>query len=430
MCTFKITNDPNEWWLDEYLSLGGPDLSNSIKVNDTYITHHLLNITGDITAQPVKNREKYFMLVGEFYNWSGSYSSDIYYGIEMYNRHGNKFTDYVDGEFLFIVFDGNNIDFFNDPWSTRQVYYYQDNFNWYFTSLICSQRLIYAKEKIEAKDIGSNYRLPPNAHVRFNIDSRLLKVINDSQHTWNLDQYIDGIKEATKAFNEAVLKRWYPNCTLYLSSGVDSTAIALCLADNKKEFNAISVLVSEDVEDENVIDSTVEYCKKYINHRKLTKTDMDKVTHIPKSSISHEVNQQCKNYFNSKVALLGHGGDELLDGYRNKEKAEFYKWPEDQSTIFPWKHFYNGQTREILDYQETYSIFSGLEHRSIFYDKNLVQSWLNVDVKYKNIEYKHLQKTYLRERNIPLSTKPKAGFGSQTKFPREERYTHRKRKKQ
>ena len=33
MCTFKITNNPNEQLSDYFLKLGGPDLSNTIEVN-------------------------------------------------------------------------------------------------------------------------------------------------------------------------------------------------------------------------------------------------------------------------------------------------------------------------------------------------------------------------------------------------------------
>ena len=72
MCTFKITNNPNKTWVDDYLSLGGPTLSNSIEIGGIYISHHLLNVTGEITPQPVEKDGLYFILMGEIYNYDTS----------------------------------------------------------------------------------------------------------------------------------------------------------------------------------------------------------------------------------------------------------------------------------------------------------------------------------------------------------------------
>ena len=115
MCTFKITNDPNEIFIDKYLQLGGPTLSNTIEIDGVYITHHLLSLTGELTPQPVERDGKYFLLLGEFYNYDVSLPSDIYFGIEKYLEYGDKFTEHLDGEFLFIVIDGDEINFFSDP---------------------------------------------------------------------------------------------------------------------------------------------------------------------------------------------------------------------------------------------------------------------------------------------------------------------------
>ena len=54
MCTFKITNNPNQTILDQHLKLGGPTASKTINVGGVYITHNLLSITGEVVVQPVK----------------------------------------------------------------------------------------------------------------------------------------------------------------------------------------------------------------------------------------------------------------------------------------------------------------------------------------------------------------------------------------
>jgi len=87
MCTFKITNDSTELLIDQYLKDGGPTESRTVELDGIYITHHLLNITGEITPQPIYYGGKYFMLIGEFYNYDDSWPSDIYFGIEKYNEY-------------------------------------------------------------------------------------------------------------------------------------------------------------------------------------------------------------------------------------------------------------------------------------------------------------------------------------------------------
>ena len=136
MSTFKITNNSNSIVIDDYLKLGGPDISNTIDANGVYMTHHLSSITGEETAQPVKYDNKYYMLIGKIYNYDDTFDSDIYFCIEKYLEHGNKFTEYLDGEFLFIIYDEktNNIDLFTDPWSTRQAFYYKIDNYFYFST--------------------------------------------------------------------------------------------------------------------------------------------------------------------------------------------------------------------------------------------------------------------------------------------------------
>jgi|TARA_R110000868_G_scaffold113225_1_gene304083 asparagine synthetase B (glutamine-hydrolysing) len=403
MCTFKITNDPNEIFVDQYLQLGGPTLSNTIELNGVYITHHLLSITGEVTMQPVERGGKYFLLMGEFYNYDISLPSDIYFGIEKYLEYGDKFTEHLDGEFLFIVIDNNKIDFFSDPWGTRQVYYHTVGDYFYFTTLPNDEYSLYTTGYSD-----EFYRLPCNKKCDFN---GTLHVGSADLIKWNLDQNVNSLEYVDCAFEDAVLKRWYPNCTLFLSGGLDSSAIALCFADNKKKFNALTNMFHPQFEDQDVLDSVIEYCGEYINYHCIEGTN---INHKPKHSATSEIRRQTKERFDSKVVIMGNGADEIFDNYRNKGKSNFDIFPHDQSTIFPWEHFYGGQSRKLLDYHETYSLFYGLEQRNVFYDKSLAQAWLNVDVNIKNIEYKVFMKEYLRKRDIKIPKFPKSGFGNQS----------------
>ena len=397
MCTFKITNDPHKIDKDHYLKLGGPDLSNTIDVNGMYVTQHLLSITGEVTPQPVECDGKYFMLMGEIYNYDDSLPSDIYFGIEKYLEYGNSFVDHLDGEFLFIVIDGDNVNFFTDPWSTRQCYFTTDAGYWYFTTLRISE---------ESK------RFLHNSHYHFNTKSRKIKQVNPELVSWNLDQNVDTIDEVVDAFKEAVIKRWTPNCTLFLSGGVDSSAVALCLYENNLPFNSISLLTNPEFEDQEPIFAMLKYCKNHFMVYKTTRnySNMD--------NAQAEIRSQTKKQFASKVVLMGNGADEFIDNYRSKhEKIDWDDWPEDLHNFFPTKHFYFGQSRRLLDVHERLNLNFGIEGRNIFYDKKFVQSWLNLSTTLKNKEKKGFLKDYLRKYQIPISKTPEAGFGKQNVKP-------------
>jgi len=393
MCTFQITNNSTQNINHNILQPGGPDLSNTIKLDDVYITHHLLSITGDFTPQPVEREGKHFLLMGEIYNYDKSLPSDIYFGIEKYFEYGDKFTEHLDGEFLFIVIDGNTIDFFSDPWSTRQAYYTILDDKWYFTTLRISP---------------DSQRFLHNSHYRFHTKDTTIELVNGELISWNLEQNINSLDEVVNSFEEAVIKRWTPNSTLFLSGGVDSSAVALCLHKNKKTFNAISLMIKPEHEDQESLSAVVELCKPpYYNINEITDEYLD----LDNSQC--EIRKQTKLRFNSKVVLTGSGSDEFIDNYISKNISEFYVWPNNLNDIFPYSHFYKGSSRLLLDFHERYSLNFGIENRNTFYDKKFVQCWLNTTPEIKNDESKAFLKDYIREYNIPISKFPRSGFGRQ-----------------
>ena len=443
MCTFKITNNPNPLIIDDYLKLGGPDASNTIDVNGVYITHHLSSITGEETVQPVKQGNKYYLLIGEIYN------SDIYFCIEKYLEHGNEFTEYLDGEFLFIIYDEktNTIDLFTDPWSTRQAFYYKIDNYFYFSTYPMTEPKDgrFGPAGLEApfelkfavyNDTEWNktfYRIPHNSHHNYNVKTGILKPVNTELHKWDLNQYKDNLDDLTNSFEEAVLKRYTENLTLLLSSGLDSSPIALCLADHKKHFNSITCLAGPWKEDIEALNQIIQYTDTYnknikienippdlyrydiswdeINLKSKWKNNRNRLVfaNLP-LRVQWLMREKCISEFNSKVIFTGNGGDEIFDNYpslsaeypTNKNSSGVSIWPEDLSTVFPWQHFYGGQARRLLDLFETLSLAYGLENRNVFYDKKFAQEWLHVMPWIKNQTPKVFQKKYLRDRGIKV----------------------------
>jgi asparagine synthetase B (glutamine-hydrolysing) len=382
-------------------------------------------------------------LIGEIYN------SDIYFCIEKYLEHGDKFTEYLDGEFLFIIYDEktNTIDLFTDPWSTRQAFYYKIDNYFYFSTYPMTEPKDGRfgppgrHQPFELKFAVYNdtewnktfYRIPHNSHHNYNVKTGILKPVNTELHKWDLNQYKDNLDDLTNSFEEAVLKRYTENLTLLLSSGLDSSPIALCLADHKKHFNSITCLAGPWKEDIEALNQIIQYTDTYnknikienippdlyrydiswdeINLKSKWKNNRNRLVfaNLP-LRVQWLMREKCISEFNSKVIFTGNGGDEIFDNYpslsaeypTNKNSSGVSIWPEDLSTVFPWQHFYGGQARRLLDLFETLSLAYGLENRNVFYDKKFAQEWLHVMPWIKNQTPKVFQKKYLHDRGIKV----------------------------
>jgi asparagine synthetase B (glutamine-hydrolysing) len=279
------------------------------------------------------------------------------------------------------------------------------------------------------------YRIPHNSHHNYNVKTGILKPVNTELHKWDLNQYKDNLDDLTNSFEESVLKRYTENSTLFLSSGLDSSPIALCLADHKKHFNSMTCLAGPWNEDIESLNQIIQYTDTYNKNIKIESFPPDWDEKKSKSKWKNNRNrlvsanlrlraqwvmrEKCISEFNSKVIFTGNGGDEIFDNYpalpaghslkyngiMNKNPTGFSIWPEDLSTVFPWQHFYGGQARRLLDLFETLSLAYGIENRNAFYDKKFAQEWLHVMPWIKNQTPKVFQKNYLRDRGIKLPYK-------------------------
>jgi asparagine synthetase B (glutamine-hydrolysing) len=414
MCTFKITNFNNELPIDNFLKLGGPTLSNSFSLNGVTFTHHLLSITGEVTPQPIIQNDILYMLLGEVYNYdSVLFKSDIYTVIEQYKLHKDNFTNYLDGEFLIIIYDMRTglINFYTDPWSTRMAWFDKSANNFYFGSFKLSD---------------SSTRLLHNSHYIFDLKNNSLSQINSSLHIWDLNQYKNSYDDWNIAFEEAVKKRYHKNCVLALSGGLDSSAIAACLTDLKLPFESI-ILSRKDIEDQYAIKSIRSYISNIctnisiINDKYILNKYSDSFTFLSKIKLGYySMSYICAKllYMNKKVLLTGQGADEIIDNYiykfssRNKYLNMSY-WPENLEEVFPYDHFYEGRQRKLIDMQQYVSLSFGIETRNPFLDKKLTQEWLWLSTSLKNKENKGPIKNFLRKRGIAIS-RAIAGLGDQT----------------
>jgi asparagine synthetase B (glutamine-hydrolysing) len=421
MCTFKITNDPRDSEVDLLLKLGGPTLRQSLKLDKIYFTHHLLSVTGQISPQPVKSGDCYYMLLGEIYNYDTSLRSDIYYVIEMYEKHKENFTKYLDGEFLVIVYDTNskNIHFFTDPWSTRQAWYetYDDHF--YFGTYPKNE--IYDRfERWGFYGVNNLLRLKHNSHYIFYTDDRKLVQVNDELHKWDLRQNHYSYDNYISKLENAVLKRYHKDAVVCLSGGLDSSIVALCLAENKLPFTSLTLNITN-AEDQETLHSVLEYTKEYnISNIYTDYVDIDHKEILEKYKFENIAITQMAQHAKSlgkKVVIQGNGFDEIFSNYlENGRKGDKKVWPEDLFSIFPWKHFYDGQNRRLIDKKELIFLTYGLELRNLFLDKEFVQAWLNLSFELKN-NFKGGQIEYLNRKGIPLPKKIASSVNQEKRLP-------------
>jgi asparagine synthetase B (glutamine-hydrolysing) len=171
----------------------------------------------------------------------------------------------------------------------------------------------------------------------------------------------------------------------------------------------------------------MEYCKEYNDNRIFYRPEK-----IP-NFISEKSQLYYKQY--CKVMLMGSGSDEIFCNYMHKPEVwknektwerpvfqappngrhprmkphfNFDKFPDDLTEVFPWANFYKGRHQQLITFWENRALSCGLEIRSVYCDKKLVQEWLNLSVHLKNKEHKYFLKEYLRNRNIKL---PKSVVG-------------------
>jgi len=423
MCTFKITNCPHELDIDRFLHLGGPDVTWTVKKEGISFTHSLLSVTGQRTVQPIEQGERLYMLMGEVYNYDRKFKSDVYYVASMYELYGDKFIDKLDGEYLVIVYDKRIIHIFTDTWSTRQVWYEKIGEYFYFGTYpldeVANKRF---HRDLSMRNVTAT-RLKHNSHYAFDPSLNELTLVDGELHKWDLNQYKIDLTDWNKAFEKAVVKRWHEKTMLSLSGGLDSSAVALCLADYGLKYSSINLCMT-DAEDMLTYAQVLQYTRKYNDAYMVKEPDnagpsiqrkrlIDAgVYHHAYSRVAKETNKR-----GFRVILTGHGADEIMCNYMNKPivqpRSEFDRWPDDLTSIFPYHHFYGGYQRDIIDKHEYTSLTYALECRNVYLDNELTQEWLWLSPEIKNMGIKYPLVSYLKDRSITLPSKVAAFAGQE-----------------
>ena len=439
MCSFLVLNYilKNYELANKYQKYRGPDLTNNIMYNGFTFVHNLLNVTGEITKQPIINEEKEIVVIfnGEIYNYKdfGDYTSDGHCLIDLYIKYDNNFIKYLDGEFAILLIDFKNdkLIISTDVFGTKPIWYGigPKRFG-------CSSY----KSAIESESIKNIQSLLPNTTKIFKLSS--FTELNEIRvYEFNFDQFKYSYNDFEKALFESIKKRTNTKSKIgvALSSGYDSGIICCILNELDVNYRTYSVIGKEnakliskrvhindsnffliDLQSEN-IKSEYKFLKENCEKYKYTHQEdiglLDDMASIGLSVLSREAKSN-----GIKIMLSGSGADEIFCDYAKEGKKIMFHscfkgvFPDDLTEIIDndpkkdviWKSFYHGTMRDYLQKDEIITGLHGIEGRYPFLDKFVVQEFLNLSKELKN-KYKGGLEHIFNKYSYPFEHK-KIGF--------------------
>tara|TARA_E500000318_G_C3541718_1_gene204918 strand:+ start:106 stop:1251 length:1146 start_codon:yes stop_codon:yes gene_type:complete len=345
---------------------------------------------------------------------------------ELYQKHGKKFIEYLDGEFSIVYFDKDNhiVYIATDIFGTKPIYIGLERTNFCISSF---------KSNLLDKGFKFIYRLENSSIFELNLKNYEYKISKHSK--FNIEEKYNNFDRCLDAFKKSVDKRSSGVIGANLSGGHDTGAILQRLIENKnkckfyyfvtgREDNNIIKLRKKILKNNNLIYKELNYKYNPIIHKKLFKLkdkiissdlfyhfDID-ICSILDTIYSNASNDGVENF------LTGLGGDEMLKNNQTypdidkdlsvdiDKRIDFLigEYPGDNTNP-------NVEGRFWIDAEEYMSNLYGINLRYPFFDKEFLQNFLNLTYEMKNYCYKSVIQYYLDINNMPYM-KYKAGLGS------------------
>ncbi len=444
MCSFIVTNkifDETELSsINHFTQLRGPDVTKVKNINGFTFVHNLLSITGDLIPQPFVKDSVVCVYNGEIYNYDREkYKSDGECLIDLYETHGDTFTQKLDGEFAVVLFDfeKNKYIISTDVFATKPLWYGESDGGIAIATY---------QTPVTKLGVPSATKLKANTIQVYDLTTNELQ----AQHevfTFDLTQHKTDFSDWTKAFESSMKKRVgsiREKVFIGLSSGYDSGAICCELLKAKTPFKAYSVIGSENQKvlqerhllvtkegNEHDLLNFTPQLRAFAHQHIVDNVEEFKYTIRSMSSDYNEYWLSLKDdngsnglsfisalakRDNHKIYISGQGADELFADYGFKGKKKYPHsnfgglFPEDLSTLFPWPSVFESSMESYLAKEEHVAGSYGLEARYPFLDPQVVQEFLWLTPELKNSNYKSVIHNYLQENNFPMSVNEKIGF--------------------
>ena len=446
MCSFLITNllIKNYNKINYKLKFRGPDHTNIVKIENITFIHNLLSVTGIKTIQPFINNNIIIVYNGEIYNYktlekkyNKKYSSDGECLIDLYKEYGENFAKHIHGEFAIVICDLNSKKMIiaTDVFSTKPLYLSFENNKFAISTY---------EHSIRELGLSKIYKCQNNSI--FSVDLNDFKFrFCDNVYKFNLDQSKNNFNDFEKALKNAIklmTGNTNKNVFITMSSGYDSGLIACMLNELNRNFSSYSSLNGEnkdiifkriqllensfiryksnvfDISQKDKLDIKLELFGKIDKFTSYIDKDKTKPYNILSDKASLGMAFLFKNSKNhgNIIHLSGQGADEIYcdyghNGIKFKSHSSFGgKFPDNLNNIFPWPSFFKGTQECFINKEEYIGGCYGIENRYPFLDKYVVQEFLNLSPKLKNMNYKSPLYFLLKKYNFPFDRNQKKGF--------------------
>lgn len=448
------------------LSSRGPDNQHYLTINGRFLGHSLLSLfSQDIknSQQPIQHNGITVCANGEIYNYrelktdlegSGyifTTTSDCEVIVHGLHKYGLEILNKLDGEFCFVSFNSLTDTWIcaTDRFGTKPLKYSKINSRFVIGSTV--ESIINIDHDLKSDlDIESIKFCLYNQVFQddktflskiMSIPSASVLVFNETTGYFNISRYTNGNRESQSVdldkvdylLERAVLKRLNPNnkISLSLSSGVDSSIIALYLKKNNIDFSSYTVDFTGSEYSElwdvvnfggrhdlgiNVVSISPDDLKNNFVKSILNAESLAINSHVAAKFI---LNNKSKSD-GHKISFTGDGADEIFYGYSHFHTHDPYQFiSNSEATSLKMSNLLEG---EFIDssysirnplktakdiYQEYWlnnyglkiigdsqSASIGQEHRYPFLDYDL-NDYLNTIADFKDINYP--SKTILRQ---------------------------------
>ena len=371
--------------LSKRMSHRGPDESDiHVTENGHILSHERLSII-DLHSgkQPIQGTSSAWMIHnGEIYNHQAlrdgvlkghtfKTKSDSEVIVHLYEEFGNEFVDMLDGDFAFVVIDGDNYIAGRDPLGVKPLYYGMDE----------RGRVYFASEMKPIADQCKTFSTFPPGHY-YTPETGFVKYYKPEYEDYTKATKELDLLEIREALTEATRKRLMSDVPIgvLLSGGLDSSLTssiaARLLKEKGKDLHSFSIGLDADAPDAKAARKVAEFLG--TKHQEVHFTIeqgieiLDKlIWHLETYDVT-SVRASTPMYFLSKaitdmgikVVLSGEGADEIFGGYlyfRNAPTTEDFQ----KETIERVQKLF---TADLLRADKS-TMAHGLEARVPFLDK-------------------------------------------------------------
>jgi len=331
------------------------------------------------------------VLDGHVYDIEGTGLADAGLLISLYERHGHRFAEALDGDFACAIADGDHLILARDAVGLKPLYYGQRDGEFYFASEakalchVANDIKEFPPQHIYTSTLGfEKYTTVGEETPYFETPEQAARILADLMERAVERRMADGVPDG-----------------VLLSGGLDSSIIACLAKEYRPDLRTFTVGIG-DGEDRERAREVAHYLG--TDHREYTYTEWEIAEALPQviyylESFEEDcVRGAAANYFAARLAakhtgcvLTGEGSDEFLGGYHElktaKDEAELQRMMDRLIEVA-----YNTGLQRLDRMMSAHS----LEFRTPFLDRAVTDFCLKIPARWKIYGQEQVEKWILR----------------------------------